>query len=94
MYGEHDWMDVKGGYAAQAKIEEEKRRVLQNATPEERAADNGSAKVIIIRKAGHHVYLDGWEEFNQIVLEEMEDVRRRERERAERERRRREGRTD
>lgn len=94
LYGEHDWMDVRGGYAAQAKIEEEKRRVLQNATPEERAADNGSAKVIIIRKAGHHVYLDGWEEFNQIVLEEMEDVRRRERERAERERRRREGRTD
>lgn len=81
MYGEHDWMDVKGGYAAQAKIEEEKRRVLRDATPEERERDNGSAKVVIIRKAGHHVYLDGWEEFNQVVLEEMEDVRRREQKR-------------
>ncbi|KAL2007754.1 hypothetical protein VTN00DRAFT_7736 [Thermoascus crustaceus] len=81
MYGEHDWMDVKGGYAAQAKIEEEKQRVLRDATPEERERDNGSAKVVIIRKAGHHVYLDGWEEFNQVVLEEMEDVRRREQKR-------------
>ncbi|KAL1970695.1 hypothetical protein VTN77DRAFT_4339 [Rasamsonia byssochlamydoides] len=78
LYGDHDWMDVEGGYAAKAKIEEERRRVLRNATPEEREADNGEAKVIIIKKAGHHLFLDAWEEFNEVVLEEMEDVRRRE----------------
>lgn len=78
MYGDHDWMDARGGYAAKAKIEEEKRRILRNASPEEREADNGSAKVIIIKKAGHHLFLDAWEEFNEVVLEEMEDVRRRE----------------
>ncbi|KAL1854673.1 hypothetical protein Plec18170_004764 [Paecilomyces lecythidis] len=81
MYGDHDWMDVRGGHAAKAKIEEEKRRILQNATPEERQADNASAKVVIIKKAGHHLYLDGADEFNQVVLEEMEDVSRKERQR-------------
>lgn len=85
LYGDHDWMDVAGGFAAQAKIDEERERLLRDASPEERRADNGSAKVVIIQKAGHHVYLDGWEEFNRVVMEEMEDVRRRESERRERE---------
>lgn len=79
MYGDHDWMDAAGGLAAQAKIEEERRRILQDATPEERGADNGSAKVIVVKRSGHHVYLDGWEDFNRIVLDEMEDVNRKER---------------
>ncbi|OJD09764.1 hypothetical protein AJ78_08941 [Emergomyces pasteurianus Ep9510] len=74
MYGEHDWMDISGGYAAQARIDEEKARVLRNASPEERAADKGSAKVVIIKNAGHHLYLDGWEEFNEVMLEEMREV--------------------
>ncbi|KAL4887923.1 putative alpha/beta hydrolase [Aspergillus ambiguus] len=81
MYGDHDWMDVKGGVAAKAKLEEEKRRALQNATQEQRAADNGSAKVVVIKNSGHHVYLDGWEEFNRTVLSEMEDVAQKERSR-------------
>ncbi|KAK2737684.1 hypothetical protein FQN57_007432 [Myotisia sp. PD_48] len=76
MYGEHDWMDVAGGLAAQEKIDQEKARVLKDATPEEREADRGSAKVVIIKKAGHHVYLDGWQEFNDVVLKEMDDVSR------------------
>ncbi|KAJ9207604.1 putative alpha/beta hydrolase [Paecilomyces variotii] len=82
MYGDHDWMDVRGGHAAKAKIEEEQRRILQKATPEERQADTVSAKVVIIKNAGHHLYLDGPDEFNQVVLEEMEDVSRRERQRS------------
>ena len=79
MYGDHDWMDAAGGLAAKAKIEEERRRIFQDATPEERSADNGSAKVVVIKRSGHHVYLDGWEDFNRIVLDEMEDVNRKER---------------
>ncbi|KAJ5678821.1 cardiolipin-specific deacylase [Penicillium macrosclerotiorum] len=79
MYGDHDWMDVTGGHAAAARLEEEKKRVLVNATPEERLNDQGSAKVVVINRAGHHLYLDGWEEFNKVVLSEMEDVNRRER---------------
>ena len=78
MYGDHDWMDVAGGFAAKEKLDEAKREALRNATPEQRKADNGSAKVIIIKNAGHHLYLEGDEEFNSIVLEEMADVRRRE----------------
>ncbi|KAI9885742.1 MAG: hypothetical protein M1823_002463 [Watsoniomyces obsoletus] len=77
MYGENDWMDVAGGYAAEQKMKEERELVLRNATEAERKADNGSGKVIIIRRAGHHVYLDGWEEFNEVVRKEMEDVTRR-----------------
>ncbi|EKV11200.1 Alpha/beta hydrolase, putative [Penicillium digitatum] len=81
MYGDHDWMDVSGGHAAAAKLEEEKRKVLEKATPEEQRADEGSSRVVVVNKAGHHLYLDGWEEFNSIVLAEMEEVNQRERSR-------------
>ena len=81
LYGDHDWMDVAGGFASKEKIDEERERILRDATPEERRADRGSAKVVIIKRAGHHVYLDGWREFNKVILEEMEDVRRRAKER-------------
>lgn len=81
MYGDHDWMDYKGGMAAAAKMRDEKQRVLEDATPEERKADNGSAKVVMIKNSGHHVYLDGWEQFNDAVLSEMDDVARKERSR-------------
>jgi cardiolipin-specific phospholipase len=64
MYGEHDWMDVAGGYAAVEKMKE-------------RGSED--AKVVIINKAGHHVYLDGWEQFNRVMGEEMGDVVRRKR---------------
>ncbi|EGE02159.1 alpha/beta hydrolase [Trichophyton equinum CBS 127.97] len=74
MYGDHDWMDVEGGHAAKKKIDEERERVLKYATPEERLADRGSAKVVVIKKAGHHIYLDGWEEFNKVILDEMEAI--------------------
>ncbi|KAL2848094.1 Alpha/Beta hydrolase protein [Aspergillus pseudoustus] len=81
LYGDHDWMDYKGGMAAASKMIKEKRRILENATPEEREADNGSAKVVMIKNSGHHVYLDGWEQFNDAVLSEMDDVAKRERSR-------------
>ena len=77
MYGEHDWMDVAGGHAAMEKLNAEKRKALANASEEERARENGHAKVTMIRKAGHHVYLDGWEQFNEEMLEEMKDVEKR-----------------
>ncbi len=78
MYGENDWMDIAGGYAAEQKMEETKEKALQNASPEEKRNDNGSANVMIIKKAGHHVYLDGWEEFNEVMRGEMNDVSKRE----------------
>ena len=79
LYGENDWMDIKGGYAAAEKIKEERAKILKTAAAEEKKIENGSAKVMVVQKAGHHVYLDGWEEFNEIMREEMEDVSRRER---------------
>ena len=74
MYGDRDWMDVSGGHEAKAKLDEERERALKHATPEERAADRGSAKVVVIKNAGHHLYLDGYEEFNSVILKEMKDV--------------------
>nr|AJD23155.1 abhydrolase domain-containing protein 4 [Onygena corvina] len=71
LYGEHDWMDVDGGHDAKRKIDDERERVLKDATPEQKLADRGSAKVVVIKQAGHHVYLDGWEEFNKVVMDEM-----------------------
>lgn len=77
MYGEHDWMDVAGGYAAQQKIKEEKEKALKSASAEEKKRENGKAKVVVIKKAGHHVYLDGWEEFNQVMRAEMKETSKR-----------------
>lgn len=79
LYGENDWMDIAGGYAAEAKINAERERVLREAqtTEAERQRDGGEARVVIIKKAGHHVYLDGWEEFNEVMREEMRETRRR-----------------
>jgi cardiolipin-specific phospholipase len=74
MYGENDWMDIAGGYAAKQKIKEEKEKVLKGLSAEEKKKDNGSAKVLIIKKAGHHVYLDGPEEFNEAIIKEMEET--------------------
>ncbi|PGH18316.1 hypothetical protein AJ80_04494 [Polytolypa hystricis UAMH7299] len=74
MYGEHDWMDVAGGYAAQARILEEKERVLKDATEEEKRRDRGDAKVVVVKGAGHHLYLDGWQEFNDVMMGEMKAV--------------------
>ncbi|PNS16873.1 hypothetical protein CAC42_4837 [Sphaceloma murrayae] len=79
LYGENDWMDVKGGYAAAEKIKEAKVKALEGASEEERSRDNGDAKVVVIRKAGHHVYLDSAEHFNEVVEGEMRDVQTRER---------------
>ncbi|KAL8650314.1 MAG: hypothetical protein Q9210_003894 [Variospora velana] len=75
-YGESDWMDISGGYAAEQKMNEEKERILMSASAEERQNDRGAAKCLIIKKAGHHVYLDGWEEFNEVIRQEMVDVSR------------------
>ena len=79
MYGENDWMDVAGGYAAEQKLNEEKEKFLKTASADGIKKDEGAAKVMIIGKAGHHLYLDGWEEFNQKMREEMEEVSKRER---------------
>jgi cardiolipin-specific phospholipase len=76
MYGENDWMDIAGGFAAEQRLKEEKAKILKSATEEEKKRENGSAKVLVIKKAGHHVYLDGWEEFNEVMREEMEETSR------------------
>lgn len=75
MYGENDWMDVKGGYAAAEAMNAERAKVLKTATEEQRKAERGSSKVVIIKKAGHHIYLDNPEHFNEVMLAEMDDVK-------------------
>jgi len=74
MYGDNDWMDVAGGFAAEQKLKEEKVKALAAATPQEKEEENGSARVVIVQNAGHHLYLEGWEEFNDIVTREMQDT--------------------
>lgn len=77
MYGENDWMDVAGGYDSQERLKQEKKKALAQASEKEKQLENGDAKVMVVRKAGHHVYLDGWEEFNEMIREEMKDVEKR-----------------
>lgn len=81
MYGENDWMDVNGGYAAQDKLRAIKDGLMKSYTAQEKAREQGDAKVLIVKGAGHHVYLDGWEEFNGMITDEMKDVDAREKKR-------------
>ncbi|KAJ4400898.1 hypothetical protein N0V85_005646 [Neurospora sp. IMI 360204] len=77
LYGENDWMDVAGGYAAEEKIRKRVEQALTDPkrTEEERKRENGSAKVVVIRRAGHHLYIDNPEEFNEVVRKEMEETK-------------------
>ena len=77
MYGENDWMDVKGGYAAKDKLDAERQKRLKGMSEEDKNSDQGRSKVYIIKKAGHHVYLDSPEEFNEVMMKEMDDVEQR-----------------
>ena len=79
MYGENDWMDKEGGRLAAEKMQAEKEKALQHATDKEKERENGDAKVVIIKKAGHHVYLDNSDHFNSVMEDEMKDVEKRER---------------
>lgn len=81
MYGENDWMDAAGGLAAEEKLNEAKRKALLHNTAEEKRKENGSAKVVIIPKSGHHLYLDNPDDFNEVIREEMEKTKAQEQER-------------
>ena len=72
MYGENDWMDVAGGLAAEEKLKQAKIKALLHGTDEEKRQENGSAKVVVISRAGHHLYLDNPDEFNDVIRKEME----------------------
>lgn len=72
MYGEHDWMDIAGGFAAEQRLKEIREEALKKATEEERKREAGAAEVVVIRRAGHHLYLDGYEQFNEKMRKEME----------------------
>lgn len=75
MYGDSDWMDVAGGYAAEEKIKARTEKALMEGTEEERRDENGSAKVVVVQKAGHHLYLDNPDEFNKFMTKELEETR-------------------
>ena len=79
LYGDKDWMDKQGGWNSEDKIKAERKKALATASEREREMENGDAKTRVIANAGHHVYLDGPEEFNRVMIEEMKDVERRER---------------
>lgn len=83
MYGENDWMDAAGGKAAKEKLEAAQRTALADATDEQKRSENGSAKVVVIPKAGHHLYLDNPNEFNDVILRELEMTRKDEQKRRE-----------
>lgn len=75
MYGENDWMDVAGGLASEEKLKQARALALRQATEEEKRRENGSARVIVVKKAGHHLYLDNPDEFNEVMRRELEETR-------------------
>jgi cardiolipin-specific phospholipase len=79
MYGSHDWMDPKGGYASVEKLKEVKERALKEYLHkgEKAPRDQSEAKVLVTDKAGHHIYLDGDDHFNEQITAEFKDTERR-----------------
>ena len=75
LYGENDWMDVAGGLDAEVRLNKARTRALRDATEDEKRRENGSAKVIVVPKAGHHLYLDNPDHFNDAMLKEMNETR-------------------
>ena len=59
LYGDDDWMDVNGGLRV-SKFLNEKLRQKSN--------------VIIVPHSGHHLYLDNYKFFNNILAKEMQKV--------------------
>lgn len=80
MYGENDWMDVAGGLAAEEKLKQAKLKALLHGTDEEKRNENGSVKVQVIPQAGHHLYLDNPDHFNELLRKEMEATKAEEKE--------------
>jgi cardiolipin-specific phospholipase len=74
MYGDGDWMDSKSGYRAEEKLNAHRANIMKHATEEEKSAESGSSRVVIIKKAGHHLYLDNSEDFNEVIRKEIEDT--------------------
>ncbi|KAL1681402.1 Alpha/Beta hydrolase protein [Schizophyllum commune] len=57
IYGEHDWMDPRGG-------EESVERLRQ--------AGNGQGRMYVVARAGHHVYLDNTKAVNDLLIKELD----------------------
>jgi len=84
MYGSEDWMSVEGGYAAVEKIQNARIETIDGKPVGsyvggsewrgDKRGYGGEAKILIVQKAGHHLYLDGHAEFNSMIVKEMEDV--------------------
>jgi len=93
MYGDSDWMDIAGGFAAEEKIRNTPVATGDDGEPiakgyrggqewrGEKEGLGGEAKLLVVQNAGHHLYLDGHEEFNRMIVDEMKDVEERERRR-------------
>ncbi|KAI5293647.1 hypothetical protein KEM52_005351 [Ascosphaera acerosa] len=76
MYGSHDWMDAAGGFAAAELVNAERQRALADPSVPDalKKLDRGWAKVELINNAGHHLYLEGWKQFNDVIAREMAEV--------------------
>jgi len=58
IYGEYDWMDPVGGITS-----------IDNL----KAAGNENARMYIVPRAGHHVYLDNAKAMNKLLLRELNE---------------------
>lgn len=61
VYGDRDWMDINGAHRIS-------RRLVK------KAGDTSKSKVHVIPSAGHHLYLDNYKAFNNLIIKEMETM--------------------
>ncbi|ODV85045.1 hypothetical protein CANARDRAFT_28765 [[Candida] arabinofermentans NRRL YB-2248] len=56
-YGSHDWMDKMGGIRSCQRLNELGKK----------------AEFVVVPGSGHHIYLDNFEEFNEMIVSEMNE---------------------
>lgn len=59
LYGDDDWMDVNGGLRVSRFLKEKLKQ---------------KSNVIIVPHSGHHLYLDNYKFFNNILTKEMQKI--------------------
>ena len=70
VYGQHDWMDISGGLDVQQRCDQKGQSIKDSGLAEEisKQCQPPKVDVHVVKKAGHLLMLENWQEFNSSVI--------------------------